>query len=204
MPNEIPGRHREDDTLPTERQVSGSIDNIFQRNQQNSKFIYQDPLTKFFMEIGRRNASYITKIMIQGRWNWIIGKWKETGSQPVGLHDLVPIYTLILNEVCKNIHTVTLHDDDQGYPQINKLGPPGTDRDQEISDSVEKLVHGLQNLQKLQLGHYEYVPAGCGYDPGLSGSKTVLHVQPNDEWRKALKWMAFVEERAKVRIAAEA
>ncbi|KAG4026655.1 hypothetical protein MFRU_038g00590 [Monilinia fructicola] len=204
MPHEIPGRHHEDGTLPTARQVSRSINKIFRRNEQNSKFIHQDPLTKFFMKIGRKNASHITKVIIQGRWNWIVGKWKETGSQPVGLHDLIPIYTLILNEVCRNIHAVTLHDDDQGYPQVDKLGPPGTDRDQEISDSVEKLVQGLPNLQKLKLGHYEYVPAGCGYDSGLTSSKKIPPAQPNDEWKKALKWVIFVEERSKLRSSAEA
>ncbi|KAI9647633.1 hypothetical protein NHQ30_004018 [Ciborinia camelliae] len=203
-PNEIPGRRRTDGSLPSDQQITRSVAKIFEQNQHRSKFISQDPLTRFFMEIGRKNASQITNIIIQGRWNWIIGKWKRTGSQPVGLHDLLPIYTIILKEACKNIHTIILHDGDLGYPQLNKLGPPKTDRDKEISESVEKLVHGLPHLRKLQLGQYKYVPAGCGYDPGVSGSKIIPRIQPNDEWRQALKWMSFVEQRAKNHVVVEA
>ncbi|ESZ90413.1 hypothetical protein SBOR_9201 [Sclerotinia borealis F-4128] len=204
-PNEIPGRCRDDGTLPNRQQINRSIDMIFEQNQEkSSKFIYQDPFTRFLTEIGRNNAPHITKIVIQGRWNWIHGTWKDTGSQAVGLHELLPIYTLILEDVCKNIHTVILHDDDQGYPQVSRLGPLGIDKDKEISESVEKLVHELPYLQNLQLGLYQFVPAGCGYDPGVPGSDISVHEQPNDEWGKALKWMGFVQQRAKSRKDAQA
>ncbi|TGO52944.1 hypothetical protein BCON_0132g00110 [Botryotinia convoluta] len=215
--DEIPGHRRKDGTMPTAEQISHSIDMIFQqdqgklkfaykdleRNEQKSKFIYQDPFTRFLMEIGRNNASRLTKIVIQGKFNWIIGKWQYTKSIPVELHDLLPIYTIILKEVCENIHTLILHDDDRGYPQMNRLGPRGTDRNQQINESVEKLVHALPYLQKLQLGQYEFVPAGCGYDPGTPGSDTIKLVHPDDEWGMALKWMGFVEQRAQSRALAE-
>ncbi|KAF7880317.1 uncharacterized protein EAF02_007163 [Botrytis sinoallii] len=215
--DEIPGHQRKDGTMPTAEQISHSIDLIFQqdqdklkfaykdleKNEQKSNFIYQDPFTRFLMEIGRENASKFTKIVIQGKFNWIIGKWQYTKSIPVGLHDLLPIYTIIFKEVCENIHTLILHDDDRGYPQIKRLDPRVMDRDQQINESVEKLVHALPYLQKLQLGRYEFVPAGCGYDPDTPGSDIIKLVHPEDEWGMALKWIGFVERRAQSRTLAE-
>ncbi|KAK6608850.1 hypothetical protein H4I95_04230 [Botrytis cinerea] len=175
--DEIPGHRRRDGTMPTAEQISHSVDMIFQqdqdklkyahkdiaKNEQKSKFIYQDPFTRFLMEIGRSNASKLTKIVIQGKFNWIIGKWQYTKSIPVGLHDLLP----------------------------------------QINESVERLVHALPYLQKLQLGQYEFVPAGCGYDPGTPGSQIIQSVLPEDEWGMALKWVGFVEQRAKSRALVE-
>ncbi|KAF7940574.1 uncharacterized protein EAE98_000701 [Botrytis deweyae] len=215
--DEIPGHQRKDGTMPTAEQISHSIDLIFQqdqdklkfaykdleKNEQKSKFIYQDPFTRFLMEIGRENASKLTKIVIQGKFNWIIGKWQYTKSIPVGLHDLLPIYTTIFKEVCENIHTLILHDDDRGYPQLKRLDPRVMDRSQQINESVEKLVHALPYLQRLQLGRYEFVPAGCGYDPGTPGSDIIKLVHPEDEWGMALKWIGFVEQRAQSRTLAE-
>ncbi|TEY86558.1 hypothetical protein BOTCAL_0006g00380 [Botryotinia calthae] len=210
--DEIPGHRRRDGTMPTTEQISHSIDMIFQqdqdklkfahkdlaKNEQKSKFIYQDPFTRFLMEIGRNNASRLTKIVIQGKFNWIIGKWQYTKSIPVGLHDLLPIYTIIFKEVCENINTLVLHDDDRGYPQMNRLDSRGIDRNQQINESIEKLVHALPYVQRLQLGQYEFVPAGCGYDPGTPGSHIIQSVLPEDEWGMALQWMGFVEQRAKL------
>ncbi|TGO09815.1 hypothetical protein BTUL_0153g00010 [Botrytis tulipae] len=215
--DKIPGHRRKDGTMPTAEQISHSIDMIFQqdqdkfkfaykdleKNEQKSKFIYQDPFTRFLMEIGRKNASKLTKIVIQGKFNWIIGKWQYAKSIPVGLHDLLPIYTTILIEVCKNIHTITLHDDDRGYPQMKRLDRRDTDRNKQMNESIEKLVHALPYLQKLQLGRYEFVPAGCGYDPGTPGSDVIKLVHPEDEWGMALKWIGFVEQRAQSRTLAE-
>ncbi|KAF7898843.1 uncharacterized protein EAF01_008056 [Botrytis porri] len=215
--DEIPGHRRKDGTMPTAEQISRSIATIFQqdqdklkfaykgleKNEQKSKFIYQDPFTRFLMEIGRKYASKLTKIIIQGKFNWIIGKWQYTKSIPVGLHDLLPIYTIILKEVCENIHTIILHDDDRGYPQMKQLDPRSIDRNQQINESVDKLVHALPYLKKIQLGQYEFVPAGCGYDPGTPGSDIIKLVHPEDEWGMALKWVRIVEKRAQSRALAE-
>lgn len=82
---------------------------------------------------------------------------------------------------------------------MNKLEGPGINRSQQISKSVENLVHGLPFLQRLQLGDYKYVPAGCGFDPDVLDSYIIRHEQPNDEWQIALKWVEFVQLGAKSR-----
>ncbi|KAJ8070909.1 hypothetical protein OCU04_001268 [Sclerotinia nivalis] len=146
------------------------------------------------------NASNITNVVLQGHFHPRRNKTWEMLS----FEQILPIQTVILNDVCKKLNKVTLHDDDRGrnrHPDIDvkrsiekKRAIDGSDI---IDRAVQKLVEGLPMMQELQLGDYHYVPDLCGYDVGVPGSRIDVATQPDDEWRSSLQWMNRVAKRAR-------
>lgn len=199
---DIPGVADEDGMPQTTAQTRTAIDNIFDRYRSHTEFIMTNPLTRFFLEIGRSDASDITNVVLYGHFHSRRDKYREILS----FEQILPIQMVILGDVCKKLNKVTLHDDDYGHdrhPYFNEKWSiekkRAIDGSEIIDGAVQKLVEGLPMMRELQLGDYRFVPKkNCGYDVGVRGSRRFNAVtQPGDEWKSSLQWMNRVEKRAR-------
>ncbi|CAD6457618.1 9893aa67-6449-43eb-a47d-3da6a4df96a7 [Sclerotinia trifoliorum] len=197
---DIPGLSGEGGMPQTTGQTRNAIENMFDRYHSHAEFIITNPLTRFFLEIGRSNASNITNVVLHGHFHSRRNKYREMLS----FEQILPIQTVILSDVCKKLNKVTLHDDDRGrdhHPYFNERRSiekkRAIDFSEIIDGAVQKLVEGLPMMQELQLGDYRYVPKNCGYDVGVRGSSFNAAIQPDDGWKSSLQWMNRVEKRAR-------
>lgn len=198
---EIPGAMHESGWPQTKAQTDTAIENMFKPHDFHNAFMSTNPLTRFFNEIGRSNASNITNVVLQGHFLCPSNKKR---AEFLSFEQILPIQIVILNDVCKNLKKVTLHDDDRGrsrHPPVNQKRSPYKKEAIDCSDiidaAVEKLVKGLPMLKELQLGDYHYVPASCGYDIGVPGRTFNPATQPEDEWKSSLQWIKHVEKRTR-------
>lgn len=192
---------------------------------QNTFLPRHDPLLCFLHKIGPENASKVLRITIEGDFTPLrpFGLPNPTNPSPgIGFAGILSMHTLVLNIVCPNLRSLTLHmaggtstkrahlwgyDVDQGSGKTNE---------QKLDETVGKVVEGLPNLQHLQLGNYKFGQhtffSGAG-DPFSGGSIVISglnslvlmfpdvvnpHDQiPNgpDEWSKSVRWMGTVAER---------
>jgi hypothetical protein len=170
---------------------------MFEQDGYKPIFLFRDPLVRFFNKISRHNAALLTNVTLQG--HFLRGRADQDGNAwegaAIGFARLLPIYTCILKEVCPNLRKLTVHTG-KGHEQyeytlwdddLAKQSP--FSYEEKVDRAIQKVVQGLPGLQELQLGKYSAVPEnpeeceGCG-------------MKGRDEWGKALRWMAFVRERA--------
>jgi hypothetical protein len=191
----IPGLEDRWGNSPSQGQVKRAIERLFDKKSYLPKFAFEDPLMRFFYEIGRENAKRLTKVKIEGHLNTRFRD--ETDRRPAGLGRVLPIYTLVLKDVCKDLRSLTLHmgySEDylymgsswgHGYPTFPLPEKDDAPRDKEKSEEekidavVERVVRGLPGLRHLQLGDYKKA-----------------EMRDDDlEWGKARRWMGVVKER---------
>ncbi|KAL2064455.1 hypothetical protein VTL71DRAFT_4949 [Oculimacula yallundae] len=123
----------------------------------------------------------------------------RSSPSPVGLVRLLPIYTTVLNSVCLDMRSLSIHmgtetrflfmgrgvcpsKSSDSFLEMRDGGITGARTDDDLIDkSVERLVHGLPTLTMLQLGDYKTSRPGRDM-----------------KWGKARRWVQFVEKREKI------
>lgn len=192
-PDLIPGLEYLDGSPMSQRKARIALEQMFDPvAKRHPGFILRDPLMKFLLQIGLRNAVLITKIVIEGIFKTAENIPGKMHQSPPSFKHLLPVYTNTMNYVCPNITELTLHqkegvqlwDDDLD----NKFGKSDNQRIEEV---MEKVVKGLPYLQVLHLGNYLYSPSFLG--KGL-----------DKPWGSSVLWVDFVDKRHKDRLRAEA
>jgi hypothetical protein len=174
--------------------LSDAIDRLLRTDIYQVEEVRFDPLRLFLGAIGRRHASFITKIKIEGHFQTLTS-W-ETGLKVLDFALVLPFYTEILGEVCQNIQTVTLHTGHKWAAIVDTLHgkAPHTvyshshenwnQMDEErVYETVRRVVENFPMLKHLRLGDFKTarVPA-C--DIG---------------WGESTHWMEVVEARTETR-----
>ena len=178
--NLIPGLANADGTPASGGQIRWAIDRMFQQGA-HPKFIFRDPLTKFFSEIGRTNASLISKAKIEGYFKTAEDHWRFRNERPVGLARILSIHTTVLSQVCHDLRELTIHVGSNNELWDDDLQKQSCKTDEErIDNAIEKVASSLPGLQKLQLGHYRVVPSS---------------EEDAKAWGTARRWMGIVERR---------
>ncbi|KAH7370175.1 hypothetical protein BKA65DRAFT_487799 [Rhexocercosporidium sp. MPI-PUGE-AT-0058] len=103
----IPGLPYPDGTPMSNGKIQLAIKEMFGGDIEHNSFLRRDPLVQFMRQIGPEKASLINAVKVEGFW-----KTAEAGKVPrlcpIGLCELLPIYTTILNKVCPNLHHLTI------------------------------------------------------------------------------------------------
>jgi hypothetical protein len=186
------------DNLRSQKPVSTAIDQLLRTDIYQPGDIRFDPLRLFFGQIGRRHASFITKIKIDGHFQTSTG-WGK-GLQVIDLAIVLPFYTEILRDMCKNLRTITLH---MGYKctvrrnnsvadiyllQYRDRHDNWDERDDvNVCEAVGNLAYSIPWLKCLQLGDCK-TPGLTRYDIG---------------WGISTFWIEYVKVRRQIQEAWE-
>jgi hypothetical protein len=186
------------DKLRSQKPVSTAIDQLLRTDIYQPGDIRFDPLRLFFGKIGRRHASFITKIKIEGHFQTATS-WYN-GLRVVDLAVLLPFYTEILRDMCKNLRTITLHMGNKWtvyrnnpagfiylvqYPLSHDNWDERDDRN--VNEAVGNLAYSIPWLKHLQLGDCK-TPGLTTYDIG---------------WGISTFWIEYVKVRRQVQEAWE-
>ncbi|KAH7403266.1 hypothetical protein BKA64DRAFT_776669 [Cadophora sp. MPI-SDFR-AT-0126] len=194
--DELPSAPLAHCVLPDEDQISQSIKNLFSKKFRHCRSVWYDPLLRFFVAIGPRNAAPLKSIDITGTF-----QVANPAYHQLSFASILPIYTTIMSRVCRRLTKITLHkipsDDTWGYDfdEFDENGNKieGIERktdDERISDAVEKLAKGLPQVKQLQLGGNDN-----GNEHGINiESASGLYV--DEGWGNAMKWIQCVNDRA--------
>jgi hypothetical protein len=174
--------------------LSDAIDRLLRTDIYQPADIRCDPLRLFLGEIGRRHASFITKIKIEGHFQTFTS-WK-TGLKVLDFALVLPVYTEILREVCQNIQTLTLHTghkwaafvDTVHGKAAHTLYPHSHENwnqmdEERVYETVRRVVERLPMLKHLRLGDFK-TPRIPACDIG---------------WGKSHHWTEVVEARTEMR-----
>ncbi|TGO25458.1 hypothetical protein BPAE_0079g00040 [Botrytis paeoniae] len=156
--------------LPSKATISVAIEKLFDLECYQPAFIAKD---LFF------DGGFTLTLKTRGERN-----------PALGFGAILPMYTLIIAEVCPKIRKLTLHQSSLAFDSRNR----SVEKEKEMGydygmmySIVGKVVLGLPNLQQLQLGAY--------YQPPIARSPSDWLVDHRYEWGKSIQWMKFVEER---------
>ena len=167
----------EDGKASTKQQVADAIDAVFCRNDGcfHPTFLRTNPLFGGYIKnLGPSNANFITSLTLNG--NFLSQK------QRIGFARTLPIYTVLLDEICPNLRKMTLILSGPGkiiYWRGIGYSPDRKDFMQyldKIETTLERLVHGLSGLGCLSLEAED---------------------ETNEDWSAFSKWVDFVEARAR-------
>lgn len=192
----IPGLEDSHGNPPRARQIGRAIERLFEKGYL-PRVAYEDPFLHFCWVIGKENVQRLTKIKIQGHLHAGFNLDKSD-KRPFGLGRILPIYTVVLKEVARNLRSLTLHmryDDEcldmdkstQWYPSFpltradDARGDEGKSDEEKLDSIVGRVVRELKGLKHLQLGDYRDAP-----------------IPTRDlKWGKAARWMEVVKNRSK-------
>lgn len=172
----IPELPLPDGRPPSPEQVDTAIDEMFSRDATQPIFNAKDPMTKFFNEIGPDNTSKIRSVQIKGFFKTADEDEEFKYNRPIGMAQTLPIYTTILNHVCKGLQRFSIF-----YDKCGALWDDDVEEELDLADEerldeiVGKVVDALPSLQKLNLDHQYYW----------------------FRWGKAARWEVVVEESYK-------
>lgn len=158
------------------------MDTLFNKNAYIPQFFLRDPLTKFMRQIGKSNASHITKVVIEGYFKTAKSNSDNDDGRPLGIGRFLPILTTVLQNACPELREITLHQGDSSNCDLwdddlnRQLGLTDEER---VDSIVGNVVNALPSLQKLQLGNWIMVP-----DAKLIRA-----------WGHAYRWEKVVEDR---------
>ncbi|KAL5314602.1 hypothetical protein ACEPPN_017244 [Leptodophora sp. 'Broadleaf-Isolate-01'] len=208
----VPGFPTSQGNLPTEQEITQSVDMIFTDRFPKSEFLIYDPLTVFLRTIGRYNTSLIRSIKINGFFKTCSNlqptlienfTWElyEAKCGKLDLSAIMPIYIHVLSRVCGDLRNLTLHQtwgtnesrsvqfegDWRWSTSSFRNIPDDGENDSKYSEEVERVAKGLPKLRRLQLGNYDSHQA----DP--AGDLV------QDEWGSSIKWTDFVAKREEER-----
>jgi hypothetical protein len=176
-PQWIPGLAHANGTPQTRRQIEKGIDRMFDEDMPKRKFIYCDPLTKFFLTIGRANASKITEVKIEGHFKTAENHWQYRENRPIGFACLLSIHTAVFTNVCSDLKELALHQGTNDQLWDDDLdGTSGLTDEQHIGQVVGAVVNGLPTLKKLHLGNYHFTPSK----------------QVEAQWGRSRRWMVLL------------
>ncbi|KAF7898840.1 uncharacterized protein EAF01_008053 [Botrytis porri] len=173
---------------PSKATISLAVEKLFDLECYQPAFIAKDPFVRFMAYIGRKNASILRDIRFDGVFTLTLGTRGERNSA-LGFGAILPMYTLIIAEVCPKIRKLTLHQCPFFFDSPNR----SAEKEKEVGydygmmyNIVGEVVLGLPNLQQLQLGAY-YQPPNAG--------PSEWFVDHTYGWGKSIQWMKFVDER---------
>ncbi|CAG8974877.1 hypothetical protein HYALB_00000492 [Hymenoscyphus albidus] len=194
LPSNIPEICRPDEEISvalqrlfTEYTLYDKEPGACRQDRKLAKFVRQDAFLTFLNRIGMKNASLLTNLNTEDDWYcghptrksrpFLAGPYTQ-----FNIGDRLRIYTTIFKALGCKIENLILHNSrasrDRDY--INYDGRSRTLIDEDMEGSVGLLVNALPTLKTLQLGRYTF--------------ETKLRYI--DEWRKCVRWSAFVRQRA--------
>lgn len=178
------------------RKIDSAIDHLFTKDIDHHQFLLRDNFTSWLHQIGRKNASYIRAVKFEGFFKTV-----EAGQAPekcpIGLSQLLPIYTTILNKVCPNLRFLTIFQglNAESWNITTKYDVGMSDEDR-MDLAIMKVVRGLPQLRIL---HLDATPQKM---PSKSQKKAlkdtdVIELDPSKPWGVALRWEELVAARTK-------
>ncbi|KAF7885231.1 hypothetical protein EAF00_011049 [Botryotinia globosa] len=175
--------------LPSKATISIAVEKLFDLERYQPAFIAKDPLIRFMAYIGRKNSSLLRDLKFDGGFTLTLKPPGERNPS-LGFGAILPMYTLIIAEVCPKIRKLTLHQRSLAFDTDNR----SAEREQEMGydygmmyNILGKVVLGLPNLQQLQLGAYP--------EPPTARYPSHCYADHRYEWGKSIQWMKFVDER---------
>ncbi|KAF5875824.1 uncharacterized protein Bfra_002220 [Botrytis fragariae] len=176
--------------LPSKATINIAVERLFDLECYHPAFIAKDPFVRFIAYIERKNVSLLRDIKFDGEFTPTLRTRREKNTA-LGLGAILPMYTLIIAEVCPRIRKLTLHQRPLAFDYYNRTGEKEKEMGYDYGKMysiVGKVVFGLPNLQQLQLGAYSQPPIAC-YPSGRFADHRC-------EWGKSIEWMKFVDERS--------
>ncbi|TGO46693.1 hypothetical protein BOTNAR_0571g00040 [Botryotinia narcissicola] len=187
-PRDVPGFPLFEE-LPSKATISIAVEKLFDLECYQPAFIAKDPLIRFMAYIGRKNSSLLRDIKFDGGFTLTLKPPGERNPS-LGFGAILPMYTLIIAEVCPKIRKLTLHQRSLGFDtdtrSAEKEKEMGYDYGRMYS-ILGKVVLGLPNLQQLQLGAYS--------EPPIARYPSHCYADHRFKWGKSIQWMKFVDER---------
>ena len=100
MPQRIPGIPNVKVLRPSTQQIMLSVNKTFDNACYHPRFIKYDPLIDFLRRIGKKNATSLKNIKLEGTF-----KTYHSGREyeKLGFSSVLSIHTVILNKVCPNL-----------------------------------------------------------------------------------------------------
>ena len=100
MPYGIPGIPNVKVLHPSTQQIMLSVNKIFDTTCYHPKFIKYDPIIDFLRRIGKKNATFLKNIKLEGTF-----KTSHSGREyeKLGFSSILSIHTVIVNKVCPNL-----------------------------------------------------------------------------------------------------
>ncbi|KUJ11477.1 uncharacterized protein LY89DRAFT_758142 [Mollisia scopiformis] len=202
FPHWIPGMPRENGYPRTSNQFNNAMNRMFDRDGFLPKFVARNPMLQFFHRIGPVNTLLLTKIKVEGQMKTLYNHLPEESEsdRSLGFARFLPILTTVLKEACPNLRELTLYIEDKKFhfdykesrlwdnDPYNKSRKSDEDR---IDEVVERVVTTLDSLPSLNL-----MPHHC-YDGWDNSTGFVSRDTFVDEWEKSVKWMKYVNQRAR-------
>jgi hypothetical protein len=177
----IPGLQHRDGTSTSNWENAQAIHKMFDKDEALPTWLKNNPFTYFLRKIGPLNASLITKIKFEGHFRGIdVDNNNDHG--PYSFTRLLPIYQVILQNVCGNLQEITLHNQKPCiYNSSSTIhGPSHMTDEEKVDDAVGEFVKGLPWLKKLQLGDY----------------KSLEDREEDIEWGLSRRWVDIVNNRS--------
>ncbi|KAE8445534.1 hypothetical protein EG329_013297 [Mollisiaceae sp. DMI_Dod_QoI] len=184
LPIQVPGLPQRYGGPHTKQEVQDAINAIFDHEKKEDQpFIARDLLSQFFLQIGRKNASLITSVML-------LGRFRRINNEYIGWARILPIESTILKNVCHHLKKLTIQQVEGKLQEWEWLPPDrsGITDEERVDQAIGKLVENLPSLEELQLGQYLRKPV----------KPTIMQ-----EWGKSLRWEVFVKDRSLQRALAE-
>ncbi|TGO52945.1 hypothetical protein BCON_0132g00120 [Botryotinia convoluta] len=176
---------------PSKATISIAVEKLFDLECYQPAFIAKDPFVRFMAYIGRKNSSLLRDIKFDGGFMLTLKTRRERNPE-LGFGAILPMYTLIIAEVCPRIRKLTLHQRSLAFDSHNR----SVKKEKEMGYNygmmysiVGKVAFGLPNLQQLQLGAYSQPPI-ARRPPHCFAFEDHRY-----EWGKSIQWMKFVDER---------
>ncbi|PVH77436.1 hypothetical protein DL98DRAFT_637505 [Cadophora sp. DSE1049] len=185
----IPGLPYPDGSCPSYAKTRFVTKHMFTGNLEGHEFLRRDPAKDLFHHIGPFNAANIKSIKIEGFLK-TVQAGQDPCDCPVGLLDLLPIYTAILKHCCYKLETLTIFMV-PGAESLNvtQNGTSNMTDEQHIDDAISKVINGLPCLKVLELK----APARKCLGKKKSGGKIQDPAYP---WGSALRWENFIADRS--------
>ncbi|KAF7940575.1 uncharacterized protein EAE98_000702 [Botrytis deweyae] len=175
--------------LPSKATISIAIDKLFDLECFQPAFIAEDPFVRFMAYIGRKNSSLLRDIKFDGGFTFT-PKTRGERSPALGFGAILPMYTLIIAEICPKLRKLTLHQRSLAFDTDNRSAEKEKEMGYDYGmmySILGKVVFGLPNLQQLQLGAY--------FEPPTVRYPSDCFADDRYEWGKSIRWMKFVDER---------
>ena len=187
----IPGLPYENGDSPSYAKNKYVTGHMFTGNLEGHEFLRRDPITGFFHQAGAFNAANLRNIKIEGFLK-TVQNGQNPRDCPVGLLDLLPIYTAIFKHCCHKLESLTIvlvpGAESLNVSVVNDANKKT--EEQRIDEAIAQVVHGIQWLKVLELK----APVQKCLGKKKSSSKAQDPAYP---WGTALRWEKFVADRAK-------
>ena len=137
----IPGIPDHCGRVPSNRQNVRAIQRMFDRKDSFPESLRGNLFTYFLQKIGPLNASLLTKFKFEGHFRTPLPNYKD--DRPTEFAQLLPVYLVILQNVCGNLREVTLHVGRSTYDSwLNSTfdikGPSNKTNEEKVDDAISR------------------------------------------------------------------